>query len=259
MPRDRPLILVVDDDAQIRSVMRSALIAVGYDVEVAEDGVTALESVERLHPDLVILDMVMPNLNGWGVLRRLTGNDAPPVIAVSGEYQPASALASAVSCVRGYVIKPIQIRVLTEMCARVLGIRQDAPAPHNSERRKETRCALDAPATLLGADRSALAVGRTRNISRAGVCIHLGIDLIREQSVRLHVELPGTQKPLFVHGLARWSRDGNVGLKLADLDPTAQARLDAFLHGNLTSSAPSPAAAGAAAAAPERTGRDRSQ
>jgi DNA-binding response OmpR family regulator len=231
MSRERPLVLVADDDEQIRRLIRAALMSAGFDVELAEDGFAAIEAIERLRPDLVILDMVMPRLNGWGVLRRLAGPDAPPVIAVSGEYQPANALKTAVSCVRDYVIKPLQMRTLVRTCAQILGTKTDAPLLARTERRGEPRYPIETTITLLGADRSALAVGRTRDLSHGGLCIQLGIGLARDQTVRLHLVLPGAAEPLFLRAVARWSQDGRIGVAFVDVDPAARTQLDAFMAG----------------------------
>jgi CheY-like chemotaxis protein len=229
MPRERPLILVADDDEPIRKLVRVALMSAGFDVETASDGVTALEAIERLRPDLVILDMLMPRLNGWGVLRRLNEIDAPPVIAVSGEYQPANALKAAVKCVRGYVIKPLQMRTLVRTCAQILGTTPDAPVLRLSERRRETRHTVETTVTLLGTDRSALAVGRICDLSHSGLCIQLGIELVRDQAVRLHFDLPGAQQPLLVRGVACWSQGGRVGFAFSDVEPAARAQIASFL------------------------------
>jgi CheY-like chemotaxis protein len=230
MPRERPLILVADDDEQVRRLIRVSLLNAGYDVETAEDGLAALAAIERLRPDLVILDMVLPQLNGWGVLRRLgAASDAPPVIAVSGEYQPASALKGAVSCVRGYAIKPLQMRSLVQTCAQILGAAAQSTDPAGRERRCETRYPVESSVTILGIDRSALAVGRTHDLSRGGLCIRLGIGLLHDQPVRLHLELPGSVRPLFVRGVARWSQDGKVGVAFRDVEPPVRVTLGDFL------------------------------
>jgi CheY-like chemotaxis protein len=229
MPRERPLVLVADDDAQICRLLRAALTSAGYEVDTAEDGNAALEAIERRKPDLVILDMVMPRLNGWGVLRRLSGLDAPPVIAVSGEYQPASALKTAVHCVRGYAIKPLRMQTLVHTCAQILGTEPDSPMLSTTNRRREPRHAIDTTVTLLGVDRSALAVGRARDLSRGGLCMRLGIGLVHNQPVRMHFDLPGAPQPLFLRGVARWSQNGQVGIAFNDVDIAARARLDAYL------------------------------
>jgi DNA-binding response OmpR family regulator len=229
MPRERPLILVADDDEQIQRLIRITLTAAGYDVETVTDGIAALDAIERLRPDLVILDMIMPKLNGWGVLRRMSGRDAPPVIAVSGEYQPANALTSAISCVRGYAIKPLQMRSLVHTCAQILGTKADAPALSTAERRCEPRYPFETAVTLLGVDLSALAVGRSRDISRGGLCLQLGIGLVRDQTVRLQLDLPECARPLLLRAAARWSLEGRVGFALRDVEPPSRAQLDTFI------------------------------
>ncbi|MCU0502606.1 MAG: response regulator, partial [Anaerolineae bacterium] len=62
-------ILVVDDDKSIVKVLRGYLEQSGYEVLNAPDGETALHTLRRERPDLVILDLMMPNLNGWEVTR----------------------------------------------------------------------------------------------------------------------------------------------------------------------------------------------
>jgi CheY-like chemotaxis protein len=240
MSRQRPLILVADDDEPIRRLMRVALMSAGFDVETAADGVDALEAIERLRPDLVILDMVLPRLNGWGVLRRLAGPDAPPVIAVSGEYQPANALGTAIPCVRRYLIKPVQMLTLVRTCAQVLNTTPDSPALRLTDRRREPRHAVDTAVTLMGTDRSALAVGRACDLSRSGLCLQLGIGLIRDQSMRLRFDLPGLPPPLSLRGVARWSQSGKVGVAFSDLDPAASAQIEAFLASPRPSEAQTP-------------------
>jgi len=68
---DQPLVLVVDDDQRIASAIRRALIYEGYQVEVARDGPVALTHVRERPPDLMILDVMLPGLDGMEVARRL--------------------------------------------------------------------------------------------------------------------------------------------------------------------------------------------
>lgn len=82
----RKKILLVEDDLLISRAYRFALGEAGFDVVLAEDGKEALEKIKDEKPDLVLLDVIMPLLNGFEVLERLkkkgkTGN--PPVIMVS--------------------------------------------------------------------------------------------------------------------------------------------------------------------------------
>lgn len=64
----RRWILVVDDDARLRAVWMEALTEAGYTAVGAEDGITALELIRDLFPDLIVLDLRMPRLSGWGFL-----------------------------------------------------------------------------------------------------------------------------------------------------------------------------------------------
>lgn len=76
-------VLVVDDDADIRLLLRLELAAEGYDVVTAEHGLEALELIGATDPRVVLLDVMMPELDGWGVLERLD-DPKPAVIVVSG-------------------------------------------------------------------------------------------------------------------------------------------------------------------------------
>ena len=74
--RDPPLILVVDDTAQNRDMLSWRLTSHGYDVIVAGDGEEALACVRQSSPDLVLLDIMMPKLDGIEVVRRLKADPA---------------------------------------------------------------------------------------------------------------------------------------------------------------------------------------
>ncbi|HWJ33263.1 MAG TPA: response regulator, partial [Gaiellaceae bacterium] len=77
-------ILVVDDDAPIRRMLDRTLAAEGYAVESAADGGTALAAVERSVPDLVVLDVAMPGIDGVAVCRRLRAKGlAVPVLMLT--------------------------------------------------------------------------------------------------------------------------------------------------------------------------------
>ena len=80
------LILIVDDDEHTRKLLRLILMRAGHDVVEACDGFEALELVETAVPDLIILDVLMPNLDGFATLRRIRANPCNqflPVIFLS--------------------------------------------------------------------------------------------------------------------------------------------------------------------------------
>jgi OmpR family response regulator RpaB len=76
-------ILLVDDDADIRLLLRLELSAEGHHIAEASDGRQALEAIAATAPDLVVLDMMMPVLDGWGVLDALDPLTAPPVVVIT--------------------------------------------------------------------------------------------------------------------------------------------------------------------------------
>jgi diguanylate cyclase (GGDEF)-like protein len=87
LERESPLVLVVDDDAMARLLERDALEQAGFTVEEADDGVSAVSAFERLHPDVVLLDVMMPEMDGFSAckqIRKLPGGDMTPISIVTG-------------------------------------------------------------------------------------------------------------------------------------------------------------------------------
>jgi CheY-like chemotaxis protein len=85
-------ILVVEDDDALAKLYRSALCFAGYDVEVAGDGLTALDDIDTGHPDLVVLDMNLPQIGGERILSEVAATPDTrdiPVIVVTGADQAA--------------------------------------------------------------------------------------------------------------------------------------------------------------------------
>lgn len=70
-PQPKPRVLLVEDDAAIARMYRTALTQYGYDVEVARDGETGVKKVHQHHPDIVLLDLRLPRMDGLGVLDHL--------------------------------------------------------------------------------------------------------------------------------------------------------------------------------------------
>ena len=82
MPHTRPRVLVVDDDKAVRESLRRSLEFNGYDVSLAADGAEALATLGSAHPDVVVMDVMMPRLDGIETTRalRATGNDIPILV-----------------------------------------------------------------------------------------------------------------------------------------------------------------------------------
>src|SRR6186713_895043 len=89
-PSEGPLVLIVDDDEQVREYVRVNLEAEGYDVREAGNAEEGLRAVEEARPDLVLLDVMMPQVDGWEMLRQLQerhGAGAIPVVMFSGRTE----------------------------------------------------------------------------------------------------------------------------------------------------------------------------
>jgi DNA-binding response OmpR family regulator len=117
-------ILAVDDERVIARLMEHHLTRAGYDVAVAHDGAEALEKVREFSPDLVILDVMMPKLDGFEVLRRLKDDpqtESIPVIMLTARSESEDALQGYDSGAQWYLSKPFDPEVLLSYVRNVLG------------------------------------------------------------------------------------------------------------------------------------------
>ena len=118
----RRRVLVVDDHEMLRSGMTVALTAAGFQVDSAADGLAALAVVSRTPPDVVILDLKMPVLDGYATLARLRADPAtagiPVVIATASEAERSHMLAEGAAA---FVTKPIDALQLLREVSLALG------------------------------------------------------------------------------------------------------------------------------------------
>ncbi|TFC07241.1 response regulator [Cryobacterium mannosilyticum] len=109
-------ILIADDDPQILRALRITLTARGYDIVTAQDGTAALNAAIEHHPDLVMLDLGMPHLDGLGVIAGLRGWTQVPILVVSGRSGAADKVDALDAGADDYVTKPFSI---DELLARI--------------------------------------------------------------------------------------------------------------------------------------------
>ena len=118
----RPKVLVVDDEPSIRDLLVTALALADYDVDVAADGLKALDRVRGDGYNLLITDITMPGVDGLTVIneaRRL--DEKLPVIVITGRPTEGTAIAAANLGVSGYLTKPFTVAQALKVANRVLG------------------------------------------------------------------------------------------------------------------------------------------
>jgi excisionase family DNA binding protein len=116
-----PLVLVVDDDEHLRELVRLSLIAEGYAVREAGGGDEALAAIEDQAPDLVLLDVVMPEVDGWQLLTRMQERHGSiPVIMFSGQVDEASAGRAVEQGASGFIGKPFDPAQLVERAKQLV-------------------------------------------------------------------------------------------------------------------------------------------
>jgi two-component system KDP operon response regulator KdpE len=123
---NRRRILVVDDEPQITRVLRTTLSSQGYDIRVAGDGESALETFRDWPPHLVITDLAMPNMDGISLCRSLRERSQVPIIVLSVRGQERSKVEALDAGADDYVTKPFG---MNELLARVRAhLRRVSPA-----------------------------------------------------------------------------------------------------------------------------------
>ncbi|HWN07926.1 MAG TPA: response regulator transcription factor [Pyrinomonadaceae bacterium] len=112
----KPRILVVDDEPQLTRVLRTGLSSHGYEVRVAADGVSALETFGDWHPDLVVTDLAMPQMDGLELCRSLRAISSVPILVLSARGEEKTKVEALDLGADDYVTKPFGIE---ELLARV--------------------------------------------------------------------------------------------------------------------------------------------
>lgn len=216
-------ILVVDDDAHIREVVRYALGRDGHAVEEAADGHAALERLAAGGIDLVILDVLMPELDGLAVCRRLRGE--VPVIFLSSRTEEVDRVLGLDLGGDDYVTKPFSPRELSARVRAVLRRRGDplAPAPPAIrrgrlviDRARHAATVDDAELPLTATELRLLAAllehpGRVLSRDQLIACAYPGSHHVAARTVDTHVR--NIRHKLAAHGLDPIATVNGVGYR----------------------------------------------
>ena len=119
-----PTVLIVDDDAGTRAHVRANLEAEGFDVLEAASGPEGLAALEEESPDLILLDVMMPQMDGWEMLRRVQERHggAVPVVMFSGQVENVEGEAAERGA-SGFIGKPFDPQELIDRAKQILGAR----------------------------------------------------------------------------------------------------------------------------------------
>ena len=113
-------ILVVDDEKNICELLRLYLAKEGYNVTMANDGNTALAEFDKVKPDLVLLDVMMPGMDGWEVCRRIRANSKTPIIMFTAKGETYDKVLGLELGADDYIVKDSDIKEVTARIKAVL-------------------------------------------------------------------------------------------------------------------------------------------
>jgi len=135
-------VLIVDDEPDVLLLLRVNMEGAGFETTLAADGETALLRIEEEKPDVILLDIMMPVMDGWGVLRALSERaDMPLVVVVSAKSSDRDIVRALKSGAHEYVTKPFDPDVLVSVVEGVLGA---SPEQLEAKRREMiARCGGD--------------------------------------------------------------------------------------------------------------------
>jgi two-component system response regulator MtrA len=118
-------VLIVDDDSNLAEMMGIALTQAGFQITVCGDGPSALEAFERVNPDLVLLDVMLPGIDGIEVCRRIRETSGTPIVMITAKNDDADVVTGLEMGADDYIVKPCATNILI---ARVRARLRPTPA-----------------------------------------------------------------------------------------------------------------------------------
>ena len=128
-------VLIVEDDRNIADLLRLYLEKEGYTVVIAPDGMRGVEQFRTVHPSLVLLDVMLPGLDGWGVCRAIRAESQTPSIMLTAKSETEDKVNGLKQGADDYITKPFEMK---EVLARIEAVlRRSGIEPEKSRRRLE--------------------------------------------------------------------------------------------------------------------------
>ena len=131
-------ILIVEDDNNIADLLRLYLEKEGYQATIAADGTQGIDLYRKLRPDLVLLDVMMPGVDGWGVLRAIRQDSQTPVIMLTAKGETTDKVSGLKQGADDYITKPFEMK---EVLARIEAVLRRAAG--DGEKEKPRRLVFD--------------------------------------------------------------------------------------------------------------------
>ena len=126
-------VLIVEDDRNIADLLRLYLEKEGYEVAIAHDGLRGVELFREKQPSLVLLDVMLPGMDGWGVCRTIRSESKAPIIMLTAKSETEDKVAGLKQGADDYITKPFEMK---EVLARIEAVlRRSGIEPEKSSRR----------------------------------------------------------------------------------------------------------------------------
>ncbi len=172
----KPFILVVDDEISIQELIKFNLEQAGYEVDVADDGIIALEKFEKRRPDLIVLDLMLPGKDGYDVCKAIRKKSNVPIIMVTAKETELERVLGLELGADDYITKPFSP---LELVARIKAVLRRASGQENAEEQE-----LHVGPISMNLD--------TREVTVSGQLV----ELIRKEFDLLHIFLKNVGKVL---------------------------------------------------------------
>ena len=227
-------VIVVEDDADLRTLVWRIFADAGHEVAMAADGAEGIEKLHALRPELLVLDLTLPGIDGWGVLRSVRRLPVPPRVVVLSPQTEGDAYERAwAEGVIAYVEKPFLLEDLLATCEKA------GPADGSvavRDRRRSPRRVLRVSAQVLTREQGWWTEGELMDIGSSGARIAMAYPLPAVESVRLAFAVPGDGR-VSVEGRLQWrapaERGFAYGLSFVGVLPEAQRQIDAIVEASI--------------------------
>ena len=146
-------ILIIEDEEAIQGVVKAFLEDEGYNVVLASDGLEGMEKFREYHPDLILLDLMLPKMNGFSVCEAIRKESQVPIIMLTALDDDASQMKGFDALADDYITKPFSMPVVMKHIEAVLRrAEQGGAAPNNVIRYKEITVDTDSLTVLVGTE-----------------------------------------------------------------------------------------------------------